>query len=114
MLKAELSSRICTEALPRATTPVDSTTGAAATAAAVVEAGMTGNAHDDSRPRKRAIVRYPRKQKVGLCTQIAVDLTAVGGKRVESSSGSTATFVVGVQQADTAQWMIDETNWVAA
>lgn len=61
MPKAKHSSRLCTEPLPRAATAVESTSGAAAAAA---EAGADGDVQDDGRPRKRAVVRIPRKQKV--------------------------------------------------
>lgn len=57
-------SRLCAEPRPRVATPVESTTGS--TADAAVEACTDGNVQDDNRPRKRAVVRIPRKQKVGL------------------------------------------------
>lgn len=62
---AKHSSKLYTKPLPRAANPVESTTGAAAAAAAAAGAGADDSARDDGRPRKRAIVRIPRK-KVGL------------------------------------------------
>lgn len=63
MPQAKNSSRLCTEPLPRAAIPVESITGTAA--AAAVEAGADYDGQDDGRPRKRAVVRIPRKHKVG-------------------------------------------------
>lgn len=53
------------EARPRTTAP-RKTVGTHAAADAAMECGMSGKVEEDSRPRKRAVVRTHRKDKVGF------------------------------------------------
>eukprot|EP00752_Nemacystus_decipiens_P009815 g8759.t1 len=83
MPEAKCSSRLCTEPLPRTVTLVGSATGAAST---TVEAGADDNVHGDSRPRKRAVVRIPRKHKGTTAKNGTVLGVSTAPRRVQSFS----------------------------